>query len=184
MLTSEERAQVDDTTAEVDEESAHFARRSRVGRRIFTTLLVVFLALGLLGVFGVRSGSKDAAAGRYQVHLDYARSSRPGLTTPFSFEVTRTGGFPDGRPIRIAVSTKYLETLQLDGIQPEPSSSTGGDKTLVWEFDPPSGDTLSVSVDGHVDPSASPGRRHGTLSVLGDDDRPVASVHFMTWVVP
>jgi hypothetical protein len=53
---------------------------------------------------------------------------------------------------------------------------------VIWEFDPPDGDTLGVSLDARIEPGAQWGRT-GETSVLVDG-RPVATARYKTWVLP
>jgi hypothetical protein len=177
---------VEDTTSDVDDEAAHRkASRARVGRRLFAVLLAAFLVLGVLGVFGVKSGTKAGSGGGYDVDVTYARTTRPGVSTPLDIEITHDGGIPESQPVRVAISSAYVDVLQIARISPEPSSSTADADRVVWEFDPPSGDTLAVHLSAEIDPSADAGRRHGTISLLeADSDRAVTSVRFTTWVLP
>jgi hypothetical protein len=53
---------------------------------------------------------------------------------------------------------------------------------VIWEFDPPDGDTLGVSLDARVEPGVQWGRT-GETSVLVDG-QPVVTVRYKTWVLP
>ena len=107
--------------------------------------------------------------------------SRPALATPFDIEVHRAGGF-DG-PVRIAVDQEYLRMWDENGLVPAPSAETVMGPWVVWEFDPPIGDTLFVSYDARIEPAAQEGRS-GAVAVLDDDDAPIVQVDFTTRVWP
>jgi hypothetical protein len=53
---------------------------------------------------------------------------------------------------------------------------------VIWEFDPPDGDTLGVSLDARVEPGAQWGRQ-GETSILVDG-KPVVTAKYRTWVLP
>ena len=93
--------------------------------------------------------------------------SRPALATPFDIEVHQDGGF-DG-PVRIAVDQEYLRMWDENGLVPAPSAETVMGPWVVWEFDPPIGDTLLVTYDARIEPAAQEGRS-GAVAVLDDDD--------------
>jgi hypothetical protein len=82
----------------------------------------------------------------------------------------------------VATDSRYLDLLDENGFDPQPSRSTATADEIIWEFDPPPGDTLSVSLDGRIEPGQQWGRT-GHSSVLVDG-RPVVTVTYKTWVTP
>jgi hypothetical protein len=146
-------------------------------------ILAVIVVLGLLDILGVhprtvRSQSSDSTVS-LQVH--YAQVARAGLDVPFRITVQHRGGF-DGDVV-LAVSSAYFDLFDVNGIDPQPSSSTATDNESIWHFDRPPGDTFDVSVDMQVQ-----GGRHwgksGAVAVLGANGKPIVSVHFKTWLAP
>jgi hypothetical protein len=95
-------------------------------------------------------------------------------------EIYHAGGF-DGR-VTVSTNTKYLDLFDENGFDPQPSKSTATADQIVWEFDPPDGDTLGISLDGRVEPGAQWGRT-GETSVLVDG-KPAVTVTYKTWVMP
>jgi hypothetical protein len=156
------------------------ARRARAVRRIFLTFLAAFMALGAAGRLGVRTGTVTASGGGYELAVTYGQVTRPGLPTPWSFTVRRPGGF-DG-PVTVATTHKYLDMFDENGFDPQPSSSTATAQYLVWEFEPPPGDILSVSLDARLEPSVQWGRA-GETAVL-ENGRRVVVARYKTWVMP
>jgi hypothetical protein len=155
--------------------------RARMLRRAYLALLVVFLACGALGLFGVRTGAAQASGGGFDVEVHYAEMSRPGLATPWSVQVRKAGGF-DG-PVTLAVTQSYLDLFDENGLDPDPAAATSDDERVIWEFDPPeSGDTLIISFDARIEPAAQAGRS-GVVEVLVDGE-PVVSVRFKTNLMP
>ena len=155
-------------------------RRARAVRRVFMALLAVFLLLGLSGTLGVRTGTVSATGGGYELTVTYGRVSRPGLPTPWGFEVHRPGGF-DG-PITVSTSSEYLDLFDENGFDPEASKVTATPDVVIWEFEPPPGDTLAVSLDARIEPAAQWGRAAET-SIL-EDGRPVVTARYKTWILP
>ena len=158
-------------------------RRARAIRRLFVSALALFLALGAFGFYGVRTRTASAAGGGYELSVRYATISRPGLATPWSFEVTRPGGFPDG--ITVGVTSGYFDAFDENGLGPTPvEETTDGDRT-IWRFAPQSGDTLAVSFDARIEPGVQLARIKGTLEVFTGAGGPRAvSLDFSTWVLP
>lgn len=182
-LSAQELAQrpdVDFVPTTPEETDLARARRARTVRRIFLTLLAAFIALGAAGRLGVRSATVTAKGGGYELTVTYGQVTRPGLPTPWSFMVRRPGGFD--APVTVATTSKYLDLFDENGFDPQPSSSTATEKYLIWEFDPPPGDTLAVSLDARLEPGAQWGRS-GETAVL-EDGKPVVTARYHTWVMP
>ena len=157
-------------------------RRARTGRRLFVVLLGVFLLLGALGLYGVRTTSASAAGGGYELTVDYATISRPGLATPWAFEIRRAGGFPDG--VTVAVTSAYFDVFDENGLGPAPAEETTDGDLTVWQFSPTGSDTLSVSFDARIEPGVQLTTAKGELSVLGPNGQPAVTVTFKTFVMP
>lgn len=156
------------------------ARRSRIFRRGFMTLLCGFLAAGLAGYLGVTSRTATAEGGGYRLTVTYGQFTRGGLATPWSFEVHHPGGF-DG-PVTVSTTSSYLDLFDENGFDPDPSKSTATPDEVIWEFEPPEGDTLAVSLDARIEPAAQWGRT-GETSVIVDGGK-VVSVTYKTWIMP
>jgi hypothetical protein len=147
---------------------------------MFMTLVAVFLLLGATGVLGVRTRQVVARGGGYELTVTYGQVSRPGLATPFGIEIRRPGGF-DG-PVTVSSGSAYLSMLDENGLDPDPSSVTATPEQIIWQFDPPPGEVLSVSLDACVEPGVQWGRS-GETSVL-EDGRPVVTARYHTWIMP
>ena len=157
-------------------------RRWRSLRRLFFVGLCLFLGLGLLEVYGVRTSETTATGGGYELTVSYAKVTRPGLATPWSVEVRHPGGF-DG-PVTVTTTSDYIDAFDENSLDPEPSSVTTDADRIIWEFEPPSeGDTLTVSLDARMEPGVQLERVTGVTEVL-EQDEPVVSVRYRTWVMP
>ena len=174
------RPDVDVLPTAPEEPSLLQARRARIFRRLFMTVLAGILALGLAGRLGVNTATTTANGGGYQLMVTYGRVSRPGLATPWSLEIRHPGGFEG--PVTVSTNSKYLDLFDENGFDPQPSKSTATPDTVTWEFDAPDGDTLGVSLDGRVEPGVQWGGT-GETSVLVDG-KPVVTVKYKTWVLP
>lgn len=158
-------------------------RRARAWRRVILALLVAFLILGLFNFWGVKSEKVTARDGGYEIEATYARTGRPGLTVPVDIQIKKDGGFGD-KPIRVAMTTDYLNNLAQFSFDPDPSSATQTDKQAIWEFDPPPGDTFVFGVSTQLGPEQHFGSHEETVSVLDDNDQPIVSTTFKTMEWP
>lgn len=181
--SSEEEAQRFDVevvpTAPEEPEVAR-SRRARTLRRVFMTLLAAFIALGLTGRLGVHTATTTASRDGYELTVTYAKVSRPGLPTPWSLELRRAGGF-DG-PITISTSSAYFELFDENGFDPQPSRTTATADEVIWEFEPPPGDTLGVFFDARIEPGMQSGES-GRTSVW-ENGRRVVTAGYRTWLMP
>ncbi|MEX2457980.1 MAG: hypothetical protein WD770_03230 [Actinomycetota bacterium] len=156
------------------------ARRARLVRRFGVVLLVVFVGLGASGVLGVRTTSVSASGGGYELTVTYPAVTRPGLASRWGFELTRAGGF-DG-PITVATTHAWLDLFDENGRNPAPSAETVDGDMLVWEFDPPEGDTLTFVFDARLGPSEQSGMTARTE--VREDTAAIVSVSYTTTVMP
>jgi hypothetical protein len=106
--------------------------------------------------------------------------SRPGHDGDWDVEVRHPGGFSG--PVRLATDVSYLDMFDQSTVRPEPQTSTMDGGRLVWEFDPPAGDTLQVSLDAQFG-QESMGVHRGATAVLGPGGE-VVRVPFRTVVLP
>ena len=155
--------------------------RARILRRLFMAAVALAVVLGLVGVFGVRTGTVAASSGGYELEVAYPAVGRPGLSVPWSVTVRRAGGF-DG-PIVLATSAAYFDLFDENSLDPDPAKSTSDGEWLMWEFDPPqTGDTFEVSLDTRMGPNEHWGKRGETAVLV--DGTPVVSVSYRTRVLP
>ncbi len=155
-------------------------RRARNARRVGLALLAVLVLLGAAGVFGTRTASVTASAGGYRITVFYPAITRPGLAIRWIALIERPGGF-DG-PIQLATTSTYFNLFDFNNLDPTPSSFTTTDVLSIWEFDPPPGDSMRVTLDARLEPA----RQHGsqaTTSVMVHGLAAV-SVHYQTRVMP
>ena len=152
-------------------------------RRIFVAVLVTFLALAAFNVYGVRTRTASVSAGGYELSVRYATVSRPGLATPWSLEVRRPGGFPDG--LTVAITSSYFDVFDENGLDPQTVAETNDGEWTIWTFGPSAGDTLGVSFDARIEPGVQLTRVKGQAEVRPDPSGPpAAAVAFSTFVMP
>lgn len=136
----------------------------------------------MLNFFGVRTAEVSDSGGGYELTVHYASVTRPGLATPWSAEVRRTGGFED--PVTIASTNAYFDLFDENGLDPDPSKVTSDGERIIWEFEAPEeGDTLAISFDARIEPGQQFARTTATTTVM-QDGAPVASVRYRTFVMP
>ena len=158
------------------------ARHSLALRRLFMVALLVFLLLGLLNVFGVRTRETSGAGAGWELSVRYASVTRPGLATPWSVQVRRPGGFSGS--VRVATTEEYLDLFDQNDLSPDPTSATSDGQRTIWEFEAPDGaEEMTISLDARVEPGVQLTGVEATTSVL-DQDRPAVSVTYRTWVTP
>lgn len=174
------RSDVDVVPTAPEEPDLLGSRRARMLRRLFMVVLFGFLAIGMTGHLGVRSRTTTVRGGEYELSVTYGQMSRGGLATPWSLEIHHPGGF-DG-PITVSADSKYLDMFDENGFEPEPTKTTATPDEVIWEFDPPDGDTLGISLDARIEPGVQWGKE-GRTSVLVDGE-PVVTAKYKTWILP
>ena len=155
-------------------------RRSRAIRRIGLGLLLIIVVAALLGWAGPRPETAMAEASGYRLEVSHPSVSRPGLAIRLSIAVSREGGFD--QPVRLILGREYIEALDFNAIYPDASAQIADDGHVIFEFDPPLGDTLTVDFDGRHEPGAE-GLINGNVGVL-EQGEPVVEVEFSTTVLP
>jgi hypothetical protein len=155
-------------------------RRGRLLRRIGMAFFCALLLAALLGRLGVRTATATASADGYEVTVEYAAATRPGLATPFSVEVTHPGGFDAATTI--AVSGDFLDMFDENGLDPDPAAARADADFVYWTFEAPPGDTLGVSFDARVEPALQ-WKREGVVKLI-QDNRTIVTIPFRSWVMP
>jgi hypothetical protein len=166
------------------------------GQRAFHAIVIGFFALALalsiadaadvLDVWGVDS-NEVAASGAgpdgtvYELSVEAATVSRPGLATPLAIRVVASDPF--NAPLTLAVSQDYLAMFDTNGFFPVPSAETADGDQVIYEFDPPPGDTFVLRYDARIEPAVQSGRS-GFVRLLDDSGDPIASVEFTTRIRP
>lgn len=162
-----------------DAGDASVAERSRNLRRIGLTLFALPVLAAALGVFGPNAGHVSATGSAYRLGVDYPRATRSSIVTPLVVTVTRPGGFGDD-PVIVAVDQGFLDRLDFQNWYPNPSAESNDGDITIYEFDPPDGDTLRVSLDARTGPNQGYSHNTYAVAVLTDAHTPAARVTFRT----
>lgn len=157
-------------------------RHGRLYRRLAIGVIVVIVALGAAGVFGVRSATVAAHRRGLDLSVRYPRTTRAGL--PAAFKIQVSADDPITEPVTIAISAAYLDLFDQQGLRPEPTGSTTRGNLLVWEFDPPlRGRTLVVRLDVIVETGRHFGKE-AIVAVLDDAGAVTTKVRLDTNIAP
>lgn len=171
----------------VDEPSSRkvIRRRRWMHRTMFGAVVLILAAVVLDGVdavnlLGPDEASVTAAGGGYELTVEHPSVTRPALASVFRITVRRHGGFDE--PLQVAVSRRYLELWDANATLPSPSGESAVGRWIVWEFDPPPGDELTITYEARIEPGVQSGRP-GEVAVMVDDE-PTVTVRFHTEVRP
>jgi hypothetical protein len=162
------------------ETSLSTLRRSRAVRRLLLAGLTAFVLVGATSFLGAHTNVQRGSGGGYEVTLAYPRVSRPGLAIRWILTIRHPGGF-DG-PVRVGTTSRYFDLFDFNNLDPTPGSATTHGELTVWEFDPPVGETLVVTLDGRIEPAQQSGRSAVTSVLNGDV--PVVTLSYETRVMP
>ena len=154
-------------------------RRGRALRRGGLAVFTAFVLLGLCGQLGVRSSTVRQRSGALSASLTFARVARPSLAVPYRLVISRAGGFD--APVEVRISSRYLEALDMNGINPEPAEQSSDESDLILTFDPPDSDELTVWFDSRIEPGAQ-WRVRATTTVNNGEER--LRFDATTWILP
>jgi hypothetical protein len=155
-------------------------RRWRRGGGIAAVLFAAVVVVAAFNLLGVKTSTATSRlSDGTTVEVRYGLITRPGLATPWTVTVHRPGGFD--APITIRTDSSYLAMFDENGLDPDPASATSDRDDVIWEFDPPPGDTLVVTFDARIEPGVQWGEDGRTVVDLGDVQGEVA---YHTWVLP
>lgn len=171
-------ADEDSTTSEIPDGPA---RRGRWAAHIGMLALAAIVVAGLFGAFGLRTATVEAAASGYRLEVEHASLTRAGQPSPLHIRLERAGGF-DG-PVQLSLCDDYFDHIDFQSWFPTPAAETGTAVTLDYEFDPPPGEILEISLDARTAPGQFGGKDTCEITVL-EKDVPVTSVTFSTWRLP
>ena len=169
-----------------DAEWAHVVGRRRLLHRLVGGLLALIMVLAVLdGVDAVNTLGPDerriaSSGGGFELEVEYPSVTRPALASVFRITIGRDGGFDE--PVQVGVSRTYLEAWDLNGVLPSPAAETADGGWIIWEFDPPPGDELTITYESRIEPGEQTSVP-GAVAVLVEDE-PVAEVRFTTAMRP
>jgi hypothetical protein len=155
-------------------------RRHRASRRVFISIMALFVVLGLTNRFGLRLASATVERDGVTFRVEYASVTRSGLATPWQVEVRSPGGFEG--PVTIATSAAYLDRFDFNQWYPEPSGTATRGDLLLLTFERPEGGLLRIRFDGRASPTF--GLWSSATTSLETAGLPPLSVAYRTWVMP
>ena len=166
----------------VDARDTTAVRRARNLRRAALAGMGLALLLGLSGLLGVRSSTASGQSpDGTTLTVEHAQVTRAGIAAPLHVTVHRPGGFQ--RSLTLRLDSDLPERFDFQNFYPNPAAETATRTHVLYEFDPPPGDTFRLSLDARTAPDQNGSTAVYDLGLL-DGDRLVASVSFRMWVVP
>jgi len=155
-------------------------RRRLAVRIVILGAFLLFVLLGLLGLFGVKAGhAQSTASNGVHVELTYPRIARPALAIPFAIHITNLDHVKSDTVVRVRSS--YLAMFDDNGMSPQPADETDDGEWTTWVFDTPPSGVLDVSLDTRVEPGVQ-WKRNGAVVVRTDDSQ--TRIDFRTWIAP
>ncbi|MFL6238485.1 MAG: hypothetical protein ACJ735_03180 [Actinomycetes bacterium] len=157
------------------------AKRTRRGRVAALSVLALAMIAGAAGILGVHAGTVATNSNGYRLTVVYPHVARAGQDVPWRATVFHQGGFGQG-DVTLAVSSHYFDIFDTQAWHPEPDMETATPNYYYLSFSAPPGDTLEVSYDTYIQPSAQLGRRADVVLIV--DNKEVARTSYRTWLVP
>ncbi|CAN7270604.1 hypothetical protein [Knoellia sp. LjRoot47] len=172
-------ARTDSTTEDLVEAPRGF--RGQLAHRTGLAIVVLIVVAGMAGLLGPRTSTETASAGGWRLTVEHASITRSGQPAPLHLRVEHAEGFT--QPVQIALCDGLFDHLDFQNWYPNPSAETSSPGRLLYEFDPPSGSVLEVSLDARAAPGQWGGHERCRATVLVDD-APVVGADFGVRVVP
>lgn len=120
-------------------------------RRVFLALFTMFVALGLLNVFGQRSETDAAAGPSARMEVRGPTKVRGGLLFQERITVHALAGIDTPR---LVLDAGWADGMQINTIEPSPSTESSRDGRIVLEYAKLSaGQRLVVYVDYQANPT-------------------------------
>src|SRR5690349_20692597 len=108
--------------------------RRLVIRVVILSTFLLFVLLGLFGMFGVRTGhAQSTASNGVHVELTYPHIARPALAINFAVHITNLERVKIDTVVRIRSS--YLKMFDANGMSPQPADDTDDGTWTTWVFD-------------------------------------------------
>jgi hypothetical protein len=143
--------------------------------------VAALVVAGALGLLGPRTGTVEGTGGGYDLTVEHASITRAGQPAPLHVRIASADGFTG--PVQVSLCDAFFDHFDFQNWYPNPSAETSSPGRVIYEFDPPSGSVLDVSLDARTAPGQLGGREACRIALL-EDDEPVVSVAFTTWVMP
>lgn len=153
----------------------------RWAQRTAVALLTAWVIAGATGLLGPSTAEVSADSGGYRLAVEHPRVTRGGAHAPLHVRISSSEPFAG--PVRLSLCDSWFDDFDFHTWYPAPAAETAEPGSLLYEFDPPPGDVLEVSLDAQAG--------HGELGSIDEceirlleGETPVASVRFTTWRMP
>ncbi len=161
--------------------SRRMAIKGRKWRRVATTVLAIFVGIGLTGLLGIQTETRHY---RFEdgtvVSIDFPRIARPGLAVTWRLRINSPSEITE--EIHVAISPRYLDSFDHNLFTPDASSIKRSIDATTFIFDPPESDSFEMSIDMRLEPGFQ-WKQDADVSVAFGNERN-ADFHYTTWVMP
>jgi hypothetical protein len=159
-----------------DLKSAAFTRTVR-----YSLVILAFLVLGLLNVFGQRPGTLHAANDRATLDVYVPSKLRGGLLYEGRFTLVAR---EELKKAQLELSPGWSEGMQMNTLEPSPVGEASRDGSLFFELGHvPKGDTYRLFTEFQVNPTNVAWRRNADVR-LYDDGKLLFTIHRTITVYP
>jgi len=124
-----------------------YDKAGRLGRRVFLTLVALFVLAALSNVFGMETTSTSVTPG-HELTVTAPRTSRAGMDAKITFTL-RTAEKISG-PVTVKIDQDYLDTFSTYSISPAPDGESSDGSMLVLDYDAPQENAFRLDIDGTV----------------------------------
>ena len=143
-----------------------------------TAVLVAFIVLALLNVFGQRPSTTSTTSSGVTLRVQTPSAARGGLI--FQTRVDVTADRAIARPV-ITLNGGWLDGMTLNSVQPGPASQTSGQGGATFQYAPlRAGQTLTVWFEWSTNPTLVDWRRPRTVTVSDGGTQLVSQTSTMT----
>lgn len=151
-------------------------------RRVYVVVLLAFVVLGLLGVFGQpTSTATSVAPGRATLKVDAPKRLRGGLYYQVHIIVIAHNTIKEPR---LVLSRDWFDGMTLNASEPTALSEDSREGAVTWSYGGlAAGQRLEVFSEWQVNPTTKFGSRHPDIE-LDDGSRPVTRVSHDLTVFP
>jgi hypothetical protein len=155
-------------------------RRALPFRRAFLTLLIVFVALALAGVFGQRPSSSRANGPAASLKVRSPERLRGGLIYQARFDLVAHRRL---QAVKLVLDTGWMEGLTINSTEPQPSNETTRNGRVVFGFGSISArERLTFWLQYQVNPTSVGNRDQGVE--LDDGTTPIARIERSATIFP
>lgn len=157
---------------QLDEDLPHQRRRWKMERRGWIAVAVLVLA-GMLGLFGPGLLTERESSSGEEFRLTWHSVVRRDTSVPITVRV-QPGSAEE---VTIGVSQGYLQSVQIEGITPEPTGSAVRSDEVLFRFAVLGSDPVAIRIHSRA---VDVGILRGRVRLEGSD----AVVNFTQWVQP